>query len=69
MTQVTINRDRFHIANDIIEWCKQNFGPGKWGYMAVDDTRRWSVDSAFGNHHFYFREEADANWFKLKWLN
>jgi hypothetical protein len=39
------------------QWALETFGP------VID---RWSYG---GSNVYYFRDEADANWFKLRWLS
>jgi hypothetical protein len=47
---------------NMVEWCKQTFGPtakdGIW-----TPGMRWYVNNA----RFYFRTEADRDWFLLRW--
>ena len=46
----------------MVEWCVETFGPtptdGIW-----TPGMRWYVNNA----RFYFRTEADRDWFLLKW--
>ncbi len=49
--------------NEVMEWCKEHFGPGgrnshcKWRYGWVDRT----------SDFFYFKSEQDALYFVLRW--
>jgi hypothetical protein len=42
----------------MVQWCQDSFGPGKWALRM-----RWWWD----DHHFWFRDAADRDWFVLKW--
>jgi hypothetical protein len=57
----------YHLQQDMIEWCKENFGLG--GGWVEDEVSHWSVSSAFGNTFFKFKREADATLFALRWVN
>jgi hypothetical protein len=53
--------------HDMEDWCEHTFGPVShvWGVGAnlPTDTKRWYANSGM----FWFRNEADRNWFMLKW--
>ena len=75
VTEVSFNNRQYHLQNDMISWCEEHIGmnapyrnwvaskPNSWGGMG-----RWCVASAFGNTYFYFRDEADATAFMLRWI-
>ena len=50
---------------DMTVWCIETFGPSTgsiWGAIQ-DPGERWYANNA----KFWFREEADRNWFLLRW--
>jgi hypothetical protein len=65
MTEFVLGKDRYHEIDIIRAWCIQQFGYAVWHRK---DEDRWSWESSFGNTGFYFRDEADASLFALKWL-
>lgn len=70
-TKIDFGKDRFHQQNEMIDWCRTYIGSGKWYEGEVINWQEigdWSVDSMFGNTHFLFRCDADATFFKLRWL-
>jgi len=50
------------------DWCSEHIGPGGWipGYAGHEDDV-WSIDSAFGNTTFKFKDTQDLAWFTLRW--
>jgi hypothetical protein len=46
--------------NDMTEWCIDNFGETKG---AFEPSQRWYSNNA----KYWFRNEADRNWFVLRW--
>ena len=44
--------------HEIIDWCDKQYGFNNWD---------WENDNQYGFCVFYFREEADMNWFLLRW--
>lgn len=61
--EVILDRDYYHIHNEIIEWCKEQYGYGS-GY-----SNRWHWSELFGHTFITFYTEKDRNWFLLKWAN
>ncbi len=48
--------------NSMVEWCVETFGPtAKDGVFTPG--QRWYVNNA----KFWFRNEADRDWFLLRW--
>lgn len=66
--RISFGRDRFHQHQDMIRWCYQHCGKGGYHAFSKDDNARWSVDTMFGNTHFFFKEEKDVVLFTMKWL-
>lgn len=56
----------------LLDWCRENFGPGL-GMLRVGPvqtsnfTHRWVDDVEWGE--LRFSQEADLNWFLLRWMN
>ena len=63
--EVQIDRDKYHLLDEIQSWCKDNIGPG--GYI-VRDHCVWSIETMFGTSFFRFKNERDRDWFVLRWL-
>jgi hypothetical protein len=66
MTEITFGKGSYHLQKDMINWCREQFGDGSV-YGGRGAVERWSMDSAFGHTVFYFRNEADAVVFSLRW--
>ena len=45
------------------EWCSEVFKPGTWRVSYVDDSD-YNLDV-----NFYFADEGDCMWFKIRWLS
>jgi hypothetical protein len=71
MTYITFEKDRYHEQNDMIEWCRLQFGPGLWSSRPYPDdwtsTANWTIHSMFGRTTFAFRTREAYNWFVLRW--
>ncbi len=68
LIRLSFGKDRFHEQRDMLSWCEENFGDGGYySFTKNPDTARWSIDSMFGNTHFFFRDSKDAVLFGLKW--
>ena len=68
LIRFSFGKDRYHEQRDMQSWCESQFGDG--GYYAFTknpETARWSIDSMFGNTHFFFRNTEDALLFALRW--
>ena len=65
LIRVSFDRDHYHLQNDMVSWCQENFGYGHWNQNIGEN--KWSVESMFGHTHFYFRDGKDAVLFQLKW--
>ena len=51
--------DRVRTDKQCYEWCTEVFG--------MEDGDRWKVVGTPGVRSFHFRDEADYNWFVLRW--
>jgi hypothetical protein len=52
----------------MIGWCEKNLGLGGYYAFTKDPKNaKWSIDSMFGNSHFFFRDPKDALLFSLTW--
>lgn len=74
-TQIPVihfGKDRYHLQEDMQQWCKQHIGPGKWTSGEVKTWEGmgdadWVIWCMFGNTFFQFRRGTDATLFALKW--
>lgn len=62
--EITFGKSRYHLINEMIEWCTKEFGPG--GYLPPADGA-WIVNGAFGNNTFAFANKKHYTWFVLRW--
>lgn len=72
MNEITFGKDRYHLHLEMVEWCKDNIGPGQWTYSGLNTWKGmgdsiWIVYSMFGNTTFCFREEKHLALFILRW--
>jgi len=68
LTRISFGKRQFHLQRDMYDWCETHLGEG--GYYAFTknpESARWSIDSMFGNTHFFFRDPKDAVLFGLTW--
>lgn len=68
LIRFSFGKDRFHEQTAMLKWCEDNLGQG--GYYAFSrdpENAKWSIDSMFGNTHFFFRDSKDAVLFSLTW--
>ena len=65
MTNIRLDRNYYHLHDQIGRWCQENFGPVE---LYNHGNCRWSRDMMFGYQDYYFTEEADATFFTLKWV-
>jgi len=70
--QVTFNNTRYHLNNEMEQWCRDKVGPGKWigGRLKTRegmDPNLWVMESMFGNTTFAFKDQRHYNWFILRW--
>jgi hypothetical protein len=56
---VDLDRNSYHLYQDIHRWSIDNFG---------DDLLRWDYSITFGYQQYWFRDEADALLFTLRWV-
>lgn len=65
-TTVRVPREVYwHQKEQMFDWCQYNFG--EWDRY-WPDPKTWSSYSTFGAADFYFKNEADATAFTLRWL-
>jgi len=70
MITIEFGKDRYHVVDEMVNWCRDNLGLGGWVYADPRDWeegRRWAVSSMFGNATFYFYDSGDASMFVLRW--
>ena len=67
--EIEFGKDRYHQLREMAEWLRQNIGAGGWVHTDPDDwdERNWAMSSIFGNSVFYFKNQADATAFTLRW--
>lgn len=65
MIEIEISKRRYHEVNDMVRWCTEQFGQGGWLAKPYD---RWTLEQAFGESSFKFKDEKDATLFTLKWV-
>lgn len=65
---ITFNKTQYHLNGAMEDWCNINVGKGGWlpGFIGHEDDV-WSINSAFGNTAFRFKNEKDYAWFVLRW--
>lgn len=64
MTEISFSKDRYHEIQYMVSWCYLQFGDG--GYLAKPYDR-WTLEQAFGQSWFRFKDPADATLFALRW--
>jgi hypothetical protein len=66
MTEIRLDRQYYHLHQDIGAWCADHFGPVDF----FDKTKnlRWHRDMAFGYQNFTFHRDEDASFFTLYWI-
>lgn len=69
VTTVSFNKGHYHLVKEMEEWCHRHLGIGGWVYADPDDwhARDWGISISFGNTVFYFKNEANATAFALRW--
>lgn len=67
MTEVWFGKDKYHMHQEMYQWCQDHLGEGGWGVPYRNGTGRWGLDITFGNSCFYFLYDEDATLFALKW--
>ena len=69
--EITFQKERYHLQDDMQKWCEQFIGPGSWTFSHSNNwegTRDlWRMSSTFGTTTFSFKHERDYHWFFLKW--
>ena len=69
---ITFGKDKYHLQNEIAEWCRNNIGPGDWSYETPAtwegmNGKVWVMHSMFGNITYAFKESKHLTMFILKW--
>lgn len=64
MIPIEINKLFYYQLVEIREWCRQQFDGGR----EISDHYRWWYDTPLGKDIFYFKNEADAMLFTLRWI-
>ena len=65
---VVVERDRFHLQQDMEAWCHQYIGLGGWyPFSGIPPDRDWVMESYFGRTNFWFRRPEDRTLFILRW--
>lgn len=72
MNYITFDKERFHLNDEMQNWCSHKFGPGNWiGERTVKDWEgmqvNWTIHSMFGHTTFSFKNPKDYHWFILRW--
>lgn len=70
-----VDRDRYHMLDDIMTWCSKNIGAGgrvfdidPWSMHSINwGEDLWVVKTTFGVSIFAFRKSKDATLFALRW--
>lgn len=57
--------DRCELANEIEQWCTEQFGPGLVHPLETSKKHRWVNDIDWGE--IRFADEKDVSTFLLKW--
>jgi hypothetical protein len=66
MTEIRLDRDYYHLHQQIGAWCEEHFG----AVDLFDKTKniRWYRDMMFGYQTFTFHRDEDATFFSLCWV-
>lgn len=64
MINIEFDKSRYHLLEEMQVWCRENIGAGGYIYR---DHFKWTIETAFGNSTFKFKNEKDATLFALKW--
>lgn len=68
LIRISFDKDRYHQQQDMYIWCEENLGPGGYyGFTRNPTEAKWSIESMFGNTHFFFLHPKDAVLFSLIW--
>ena len=66
MNTVRFDKNKFHLHQEMMQWCRDNIGPGSWVSMYVENGK-WAIDIIFGNTTFVFKDPEDMLMFKMIW--
>jgi hypothetical protein len=73
MNFYTFGKDRYHLNNEMEQWCKENIGQGGWSYAnpktweGMHGNWIWVMSSMFGNTTFSFKDPNHLTLFLLRW--
>jgi hypothetical protein len=70
-TEIRLDRDYYHLIDDMRAWCKDSIGSGQWGYNKPETWETdidWSMTCVFGHTTFWFKNPEDAVAFSIKWV-
>ena len=71
---IEFGKDKYHLQHEMEMWCTKHISenpiyrnwvsskPKEW-----EGLGNWAMSSMFGNTFFYFKNEADATAFALRW--
>lgn len=65
--QITLGRSHYATHEDMIKWCRKQFGEGVVPGLPMREAPRWAADGAFGYMTLYFAEASDLDEFKRFW--
>jgi hypothetical protein len=69
--QTTIGRGQYHQHQEMVDWCREHIGLGKWiewnPNIWKEHDLAWTIDASFGYTTFYFKEQEHLAWFLLRW--
>lgn len=76
MYKFSFQKDKYHLQEEIAEWCKENVGHGKWipyysagTEWAIQSDLQWMIVLySLGRIDYWFRDEHDAFKFKMSYL-
>lgn len=73
MNTVVLGKDRYHLQDQMTNWCSTYIGPGRWSYADPKtwkglEPNLWIINSAFGTTRISFKEEKHLTLFMLRWL-
>lgn len=59
---------RVSSIKEIMDWCIETFGERSGCCWVLTPDKEWSIYvTSYGNIQVKFRNEANANWFLLRW--
>lgn len=72
MNRYTWNKNKYHLQNAMVSWCKAFVGEGSWyGYVddkyPLKDEHQWGCWWSLGQGEFVFRTKEQLNKFTKAW--